>query len=126
MQIVNKVLSKWNKKVTELKSHEVELAAPNLTSYLEKAQSAYNDGKTNARGVVQRAADEMLDARKQISNIVKDLDKQFEKVSKTADDLGVDIYSTKVGKNFAEVSKQLEEYSISALELQRKLEKFNI
>lgn len=125
MQIVNKVLSKWNKK-TELGSHEVELAMPNLTGYLERAQSAYNDGKTNARGVVQRAADEMFDARKQISNVVKDLSKQFQKVSKQADDLGVDINSTKVGKNFAEISKQLEEYSISALELQRKLEKFNI
>ena len=125
MQVVNKVLSKWKKK-TELKSHEVELAMPNLKGYLDRAQSAYNDGKTNARGVVQRAADEMFDARKQISTIVKDLSKQFEKVSKQADDLGVDIYSTKVGKNFAEVSKQIEDYSISAQELQLKLEKFNI
>jgi hypothetical protein len=110
----------------ELATQKVELAMPNLSQYSLKAQSAYNDGKTTARGVISKAADEMFDARKKISNIIKDFGKQFEKVSQQADDLGVNINDTKVVKNFIEVSKELEDYSISSLELQRKIEKFNI
>jgi len=111
---------------TELATQKVELAMPNLNEYSQKAQSTYNDAKKNARGIVSKAADEMFGARKKISDIVKELSKQFAKVSKQADDLGVDINNTQVGKNFAKVSKELEDYSISTLELQRKIEKFNI
>lgn len=111
---------------TELATQKIELAVPNLSGYSQKAQSTYNDAKKNARGIVSKAADEMLGARKKISDIVKELSKQFAKVSKQADDLGVDINNTQVGKNFAKVSKELEDYSISTLELQRKIEKFNI
>jgi hypothetical protein len=119
--VYNKLFSKQ-----ELSAEKVELAAPNLTQYSQKAQSAYNDGKTSARGIIGRAADEMFDARKTISNIIKDFGNQYEKIKQQANDLGVNIDDTKVGQNFAKVSKELEDYSISALELQRKIEKFNI
>ena len=122
-EVFNKL---FKEEKTELSAQKIELAMPNLTGYSQKAQGAYNDAKKNARGVISRAADEMFSARKKISDIVKDLSKQFVKVSKQAEDLGVDINNTKVGKNFAKVSKELEDYSISALELQRKIQKFNI
>ena len=99
---------------------------PNLTQYSQKAQSEYNDAKTSARGIISKAADEMFDARKKISNIIKDIGKQYAEVIGMAEDLGVNINDTKVGKNFSKVSEELENYSISALELQRKIEKFNI
>ena len=111
---------------TELSIEKVELAMPSLTEYSQKAQTAYNDGRTTARGVVSKAADEMFDARKKISNIIKDIGKQYAEVIGMAEDLGVNINDTKVGKNFSKVSEELENYSISALELQRKIEKFNI
>lgn len=127
MKTQRKVFNKLFKEdKVELSAEKIELAMPSLTEYSQKAQGAYNDGRTSARGVVSKAADEMFDARKKISNIIKDFSKQFQKVSKQADDLGVDINNTKVGKNFAKVGKELEDYSISALELQRKIEKFNI
>ena len=122
-EVFNKL---FKEEKTELSAQKIELAMPNLTGYSQKAQSELNDGKKSARNVIRKGADEMFNARKKISNIIKDFGNQFEKVKKQADDLGVDINNTKVGKNFAKVSKELENYAISALELQRKIEKFNI
>ena len=123
---IQKVYSKLPKQEVELSAHKIELAMPNLTQYSQKAQSEYNDAKTSARGIISKAADEMFDARKKISNIIKDIGKQYAEVIGMAEDLGVNINDTKVGKNFSKVSEELEGYSISALELQRKLEKFKI
>lgn len=120
------ILEKLPNQEVELSAQKVELAMPNLTQYSQKAQSEYNDAKTSARGIISKAADEMFDARKKISNIIKDIGKQYAEVIGMAEDLGVNINDTKVGKNFSKVSEELENYSISALELQRKIEKFNI
>lgn len=122
-EVFNKL---FKEEKTELSTQKIELAMPNLTGYSQKAQSELNDGKKSARNVIRKGADEMFNARKKILNIIKDFDNQFQKVKKQADDLGVDINNTKVGKNFAKVSKELENYAISSLELKRKIEKFNI
>ena len=110
----------------ELGSQKVELAAPSLQEYFQKAQRIYLDARTAAEQKVHNGADEMFQARKELSNLSKELDKQFQKVSKTADDLGVDIYTTQVGKNFKAASEEIEKYSIDSQSAQLKIEKFKI
>ena len=109
---------------TELESHKVDLALDGqLKEQSQKAQSIFNDGRKNAISQVQKAADEMDSSENKIKALLKEIDNTYARAKKTADDLGLDLDSTKVGKNFKQTYSDVEEFIISSRELKLKLQK---
>lgn len=105
-------------------SHSVELAAPDiLRSAGQKAQAFFNDGRRDAQGHFLSASDEMDQARKRIEGLRSDIEKEYLRSKKLADDIGVDLDATTVGKNFRNAFKEIEDYVISCRELSSKYRK---
>ena len=108
----------------ELESHKVDLALDGqLKEQKQKAQSIFNDGRKNAMSQVQKAADEMDNSENKIKALLKEIDNTYVKAKKTANDLGVDLDSTTVGKNFKQAYSDVEEFIISSREFKLKLQK---
>ena len=121
---VNQRLSKLYSKDTkqELSSEKVELALDGeLKSQGQKAQSIFNDGRKNAIAQIQKAGDEMGSAKKKLEALLKDIDNAYSKAKKTADEIGVDLDSTSVGKSFKQTYSEVEDFVISAGDLRLKL-----
>jgi DNA repair ATPase RecN len=109
---------------TELESQKVKLALDGeLKAQAQKAQSIFNDGRKNAMQQIQNAVNEMDTSENKIKSLLKEIDNTYVKAKKTADDLGIDLDSTTVGKNFKQTYSDVEEFQNSARELKLKYEK---
>ena len=105
-------------------AQNVELAAPDLLrSAGQKAQSFFNDGRRDAQSHFLSASGEMDEARKRIENLRGDIEKEYLRSKKLAEDIGVDLDATTVGKNFRNAFKEIEDYVISCRELSSKYRK---
>lgn len=108
------------------KQTEVELAATPVSDIADKARRAYESNKDLAQNSLNNAADKMFQARKEISDIVQELSKEYDRVKKSADQLGVDINTTQVGKNFGNAFETIDHWANRAETIQRQIEKFKI
>ena len=105
-------------------TQKVELAAPDiLRSAGQKAQAFFNDGRRDAQGHFLSASGEMDEARKRIEGLRGEIEKEYLRSKKLADDIGVDLDATTVGKNFRNAFKEIEDYVISCRELSSKYRK---
>ena len=109
---------------TELSNQKLELALDGeLKAQAQKAQSIFNDGRKNAIQQIQNAANEMDNSENKIKALLKEIDNSYAKDKKIADDIGLNLDSTTVGKNFKQTYSDIEEFQISARELKLKYEK---
>lgn len=109
---------------TELSNQKLELALDGeLKAQAQKAQSIFNDGRKNAIQQIQNAANEMDNSENKIKALLKEIDNSYAKAKKIADDIGLNLDSTTVGKNFKQTYSDIEEFQISARELKLKYEK---
>ena len=109
---------------TELSNQKLELALDGeLKAQAQKAQSIFNDGRKNAIQQIQNAANEMDNSENKIKALLKEIDNSYAKAKKIADDIGLNLDSTTVGKNFKQTYLNVEEFQNSARELKLKYEK---
>ena len=127
-KIAQELLSKIEKIVKgEKQLGKVELALDGqLKEQGQKAQSIFNDGRTNAESVVLNAAGEMEKTKKQIEKLAQDIDKAYSRGLKVAKEIGVNLDNTTVGKNYKKAFSDVQEYIISCSTEISKLRKFKI
>lgn len=111
----------------ELSAEKVELALDSQLKDIEqKAQKLFNDGRSSARQKMSDAAGELDSIKNKLKALSSDIDSAYSKGKKTADELGVDLDSTSVGKSFKQATKDVQDYIMRASEVSSKISSFKI
>ena len=97
-----------------------------LKSMEQKAQSIFNDGRKDANTEILSAAGKMEQALSKLNKLAKNIDDTYADAIRKAEDIGVDLNKTSVGKNFKNAYNDVTEYIMSSRDLISKLRKFNI
>ena len=92
----------------------------------QKAQAIFNDGRRDALQEVFNGAGKMEDAQKKLRKLQKDVESEYARALRLAKEIGVDLDSTQVGKNFKEAFNDIDDYIISADDRITKLKKINL
>ena len=116
----NEILQKFSTQKVDLKLDG------QLKSMEQKAQSIFNDGRRDANTEILSAAEKMGQALSKLKKLQKDIDNTYAEAIKKAEDIGVDLKNTTVGKNFRNAYNDVNEYVMSSTSLISKLRKFNI
>jgi len=120
LKIINEYLAKQE-------PHKVELALDGqLKSIEQKAQSIFNDGRRDAEQEVLNGAGKMEQAKRNLQKLLKEIDDAYARGKRVAKDIGVDLDSTTVGKNFKEAFSDVNDYIISSQKRIDKLRKFRL
>ena len=110
----SKIFTKlFNKNKTELASQKVELAAPQFKEFGQKAQSIYLDARNLAQKELMNLKQSLEKGDSKLISLENDLDSAISRVEKTAKEIGVDIYSTKVGQNIKKAKSEIKDYADS-------------
>ena len=120
LKLINEYLAKQEPK-------KVELALDTeLKNIEQKAQSIFNDGRRDAEQEVLNGAAKMEQAKKSLQKLQKDIDNAYADGKRKAKDIGVDLDSTSVGKNFKRAFSDVQDYIISSQSAITKLRKFRV
>ena len=118
------LLSKIEKIV---KGEKIELALDGeLKDQGTKAQSIFNDGRRDALQVVLEASSKMENAKRSLDKLEKEIDKTYSRALRISKEIGVDLDSTTVGKNYKKAYSEVTDYVISSQTAIDKLRKFKI
>ena len=118
------LLSKIEKIV---KGEKIELALDGeLKDQGTKAQSIFNDGRRDALQVVLEASSKMENAKRSLDKLEKEIDKTYSRALRISKEIGVDLDSTTVGKNYKKAYSEVTDYVISSQTAIDKLRKFSI
>ena len=122
-----KALERINEYLAKQEPQKVELALDTeLKNIEQKAQSIFNDGRRDAEQEVLNGAGKMEQAKKSLQKLQKDIDNAYADGKRKAKDIGVDLDSTTVGKNFKRAFSDVEDYIISSQTAITKLRKFRV
>jgi phenylalanyl-tRNA synthetase alpha subunit len=111
----------------EVSTEKVELALDSQLKDIEqKAQSVFNDGRRDALQEVLNGAGKMEAAQKRLQKLQNEVDAAYADGKRKAKELGVDLDSTTVGKNFKRAFNDVNDYIISSQSAVSKLRKFRI
>jgi len=122
-----KALKRINEYLAKQEPQKVELALDTeLKNIEQKAQSIFNDGRRDAEQEVLNGAGKMEQAKKSLQKLQKDIDNAYADGKRKAKDIGVDLDSTTVGKNFKRAFSDVEDYIISSQTAITKLRKFRV
>ena len=106
---------------------KIELALDGQLKDIEqKAQSVFNDGRRDALQEVLNGAGKMEAAQKRLQKLQNEVDAAYADGKRKAKELGVDLDSTTVGKNFKRAFNDVNDYIISSQSAVSKLRKFRI
>ena len=97
----------------ELSAEKIELAAPQFKDFGQKAQSIYLDARNLAQKGLMDVKQSFDRGESKLITLENELDAIISKVENTAKEIGVDIYSTKVGQNIKSAKSDVEEYNKS-------------
>jgi len=100
-------------KKVELSAEMIELAAPQFKDFGQKAQSIYLDARNLAQKGLMDVKQSFDRGESKLIQLENELDAIISKVENTAKEIGVDIYSTKVGQNIKSAKSDVEEYNKS-------------
>ena len=120
MNTTKTVFNKLYSKKTELESQKIELAAPNPKRLEKTAFEAYSTSNKFANKVTNTIVNNYKDTVKNINKIQDIHSEEYKDLQKKAEDLGIDIKSTKIGKDYLEVGTMLDRYAKEALNQQVK------
>lgn len=122
-----KALKRINEYLAKQEPQKVELALDGqLKSIEQKAQSIFNDGRRDAEQEVLNGAGKMEQAKRKLQKLQKEIDDAYARGKRIAKDIGVDLDSTTVGKNFKEAFSDVNDYIISSQKRIDKLRKFTL
>jgi hypothetical protein len=122
-----KALKLINEYLAKQEPIKVELALDTeLKNIEQKAQSIFNDGRRDAEQEVLNGAAKMEQAKKSLQKLQKDIDNAYADGKRKAKDIGIDLDSTTVGKNFKRAFSDVEDYIISSQTAITKLRKFRV
>ena len=122
-----KALKRINEYLAKQEPEKVELALDTeLKNIEQKAQSIFNDGRRDALQEVENGAGKMQDAKKKLQKLQKEIDNAYADGKRKAKDIGVDLDSTTVGKNFKRAFSDVNDYIISSTSAVSKLRKFKV
>ena len=106
---------------------KIELALDGQLKDIEqKAQSVFNDGRRDALQEVLSGAGKMEAAQKRLQKLQNEVDAAYADGKRKAKELGVDLDSTTVGKNFKRAFNDINDYIISSQSAVSKLRKFKL
>lgn len=106
---------------------KIELALDSQLKDIEqKAQSVFNDGRRDALQEVLSGAGKMEAAQKRLQKLQNEVDAAYADGKRKAKELGVDLDSTTVGKNFKKAFNDVNDYIISSQSAVSKLRKFKL
>jgi cell fate (sporulation/competence/biofilm development) regulator YmcA (YheA/YmcA/DUF963 family) len=106
---------------------KIELALDGQLKDIEqKAQSVFNDGRRDALQEVLSGAGKMEAAQKKLQKLQNEVDAAYADGKRKAKELGVDLDSTTVGKNFKRAFNDVNDYIISSQSAVSKLRKFKL
>jgi|TARA_R100000149_G_scaffold30441_1_gene11700 F0F1-type ATP synthase membrane subunit b/b' len=106
---------------------KIELALDGQLKDIEqKAQSIFNDGRRDALQEVLNASGKMEATSKRLQKLQNEIDKAYTDGKRLAKEIGVDLESTTVGKNFKKAFQDVEDYIISVDSFISKLRKFKL
>ena len=111
MNTENRVFNKLAQaEKTELATQKVELASTNIIDFAQKAQSIYLDARKQAQKELMNLKESYERGDSKLISLENELDSEISKIEKTAKEIGVDIYSTKVGKSIKTAKSELKYY----------------
>ena len=106
---------------------KIELALDSQLKDIEqKAQSVFNDGRRDALQEVLSGAGKMEAAQKKLQKLQNEVDAAYADGKRKAKELGIDLDSTTVGKNFKRAFNDVNDYIISSQSAVSKLRKFKL
>ena len=106
---------------------KIELALDSeLKNIEQKAQSIFNDGRRDALQEVLNASGKMEAAQKKLQKLQNEVNAAYADGKRKAKELGVDLDSTTVGKNFKRAFNDVNDYIISSQSAVSKLRKFKL
>jgi cell fate (sporulation/competence/biofilm development) regulator YmcA (YheA/YmcA/DUF963 family) len=106
---------------------KIELALDGQLKDIEqKAQSVFNDGRRDALQEVLSGAGKMEAAQKRLQKLQNEVDAAYADSKRIAKEIGVDLDSTTVGKNFKRAFNDVNDYIISSQSAVSKLRKFKL
>tara|TARA_Y100000114_G_C11538246_1_gene221361 strand:- start:155 stop:526 length:372 start_codon:yes stop_codon:yes gene_type:complete len=106
---------------------KIELALDGQLKDIEqKAQSIFNDGRRDALQEVLSASGKMEATSRRLQKLQNEVNKAYFDGKRLAKEIGVDLDSTTVGKNFKKANQDIEDYIISVDSLISKLRKFKL
>ena len=97
----------------ELYAEKIELAVPQLMDFGKKAQSIYLDARNLAQKSLIDVNQSFDKGESKLIQLENELDAIISRIENSAKEIGVDIYSTKVGKNMKSAKSEVEEYAKS-------------
>lgn len=97
----------------ELSAEKIELAAPQFKDFGQKAQSIYLDARNLAQKSLLDVKQSFDKGEGKLIQLENELDAIISKVENTAKEIGVDIYSTKVGQSIKSAKSDVQEYNKS-------------
>ena len=93
-----------------LSTQKVELAAPQLKDFGQKAQSIYLDARILAQNSFSNVKKAFDKGEGKLIQLENELDAIISRIENTAKEIGVDIYSTGVGQNIKSAKSEVKEY----------------
>jgi len=106
---------------------KIELALDSeLKNIEQKAQSIFNDGRRDALQEVLNASGKMEATSKRLQKLQNEVNAAYADGKRKAKELGVDLDSTTVGKNFKRAFNDVNDYIISSQSAVSKLRKFKL
>lgn len=90
------------------------------------AQSIFNDGRRDAEDKILEASGEVEKAKDELKKIQNKIDNSYKEAIKRANDIGVDLRTTSVGKKYSKAFNEINDYIMSSTEIISKIRKFNI
>ena len=106
---------------------KIELALDSQLKDIEqKAQSVFNDGRRDALQEVLSGAGKMEATSKRLQKLQNEVNAAYADGKRKAKELGVDLDSTTVGKNFKRAFNDVNDYIISSQSAVSKLRKFKL
>jgi len=90
------------------------------------AQSIFNDARRDAEQKILEASGEVEKAKDELKKIQNKIDNSYKEAIKRANDIGVDLRTTSVGKKYSKAFNEINDYIMSSTEIISKIRKFNI
>ena len=108
-EVFNKL---FKEEKTELAAEKIELAKE-FVQIKKEAQSIYLDARNQARKDLMNLKDALDKGDRKLISLENELSSEIKRVEATAKEIGIDIYSTKVGNNIKEAKAELNDYKKS-------------
>jgi len=97
-----------NKK-TDLSTHEIELGSTDISDLRREALNTHNDAMKKIHKAQSEIKSSVQKGIQKLRTFEKDLDAKIKRNEKLADEIGIDIANTSVGKNMSKAKMEIDD-----------------